>query len=178
MVAEPLGGHVLIRSQRHTGLGQSGVGVGAGNAEIQKVSEIIAGDQDVLRLHVAVRDAAGVRGVQRGSDLTHDGHRTWRTHRPAPFQDGGQVGAVDQAHVQIELPVDLAVIVNGHDVRLGQPAGCTGLALHPGTEQRVVRKVRRYQLERHHPALAGVLGLVDLPQPRHEIPFTAADSFD
>src|ERR1700722_15308208 len=52
-------------------------------------SEIIAGDQDVLRLYVAVRDAADVRGVQRGSDLTHDGHRAWRTHRPGPFQDGG-----------------------------------------------------------------------------------------
>ena len=47
---------------------------GAGDAEIHQIGEVVVGDQDVFRLDVAVRDAAGMRGVQRGGDLAHDGN--------------------------------------------------------------------------------------------------------
>ena len=33
------------------------------------------GDQDVFRLDIAMGHAGGMRGVQCGCDLAHDGHR-------------------------------------------------------------------------------------------------------
>ncbi len=162
IAGEPLGCHVLVGPHRHPGLGQPLVGAGAGNTEIHQVCEVVSGDQNVLRFHITVRHTAGMCGVQRRGDLSHDGHCPRWAHWPVAFQHAGQVGAVDQAHVQVKLAVDLAVVVDRHDVWLGQPSCGVGLALHPGAKRRVVGVLRRYQLEGYGPALAAVFGLVDL----------------
>ncbi|AUS50005.1 hypothetical protein CAB90_01052 [Mycobacterium tuberculosis] len=52
-----------------------------------------------------------------------------------------------------------------HDVWLGQPSRGVGLALHPCSKHRIVGVLRRDQLQRHHPVLAGVLGLINLAHP-------------
>ena len=104
----------------------------------------------------------GVRGVQRRTDLAHDRHRPRRGQRPVTLQHGGQVLAVDQAHVHVELTVDLAEVVNRYDVRFLQPPRGAGLALHPRAEHRIVGQRLRHQLQRHDPVPHRVLGLVDV----------------
>lgn len=76
------------------------VGGGAGDAEVDEVGEVVRGDQDVLRFDVAVHDAGGVGGIERGGDLGDDGDRAWRGQRAEAFQHAVQVGALDQAHLQ------------------------------------------------------------------------------
>ena len=46
-------------------LSEAFVGGRAGDAEIDQVGEVVAGDENVLRFDVAVHHPRGVRGIQR-----------------------------------------------------------------------------------------------------------------
>ncbi len=85
-----------------------------------------------------MRDAGGVRGVQCRRDLTDDRDRPFRRHGTAAAEHGAQVGSVDQPHVDVEVAVDLAVIMDRHDVRLLQPTRGSGFTLQPFPENRVM----------------------------------------
>ncbi|PQM46738.1 hypothetical protein C1Y40_03083 [Mycobacterium talmoniae] len=162
VAGEPFRGHVVVGPHRRPSLGQPRVGGRPGDAEIHQVGEVVAGDQDVFRFYIAMGHAGGVRGVQRLADLAHDSHRPGRGQRSGSLQQRRQIGAVDQPHIQIQQPTDLAVIVDRHHMRLGQPSRRVGLPLHPRPKHRVPGELLGDQLQRHHPALAGVLGLIDL----------------
>ena len=82
--------------------------------------------------------------------------------RPVTAQDAGHVRAVDEAHVDVELPIDPAEVVNRRHVRFLQPSGGAGLALHARAEDRVVGRRLGHQLQRDDPLAHGVLGLVDV----------------
>ena len=69
-----------------------------------------------------------------------------------------QVAAVDQPHVDIEAAVDLAVIVDGDDVRVVQPGGGVRLPAEPLGEAGVLGQVRRKHLDRHDSVGRGVVG--------------------
>ena len=103
-----------------------------------------------------------MRGVERRSDLAHDRHRPRRRHRPKALEHLAQVGAVDHPHVDVEQPVDLAVVVDRHHVRFLQSARGMRLALQPLAKHRVVRRRLGQQLQSDDAVLDGVLGLVDL----------------
>ncbi|CAM4336994.1 hypothetical protein MYBA111488_14105 [Mycobacterium basiliense] len=68
----------------------------------------------------------------------HQRHRPRRCHRPESFQQHRQVGALDEAHVQVQLPIDFPVIVDGHHVWFLQSARVTGFALHPHAKHGIV----------------------------------------
>ena len=53
-------------------LGHARLAAAVGDAEVDEVGEVVGGEQHVLRLDVAVHEAVGVRGVQRGGDLADD----------------------------------------------------------------------------------------------------------
>ena len=162
---EPFGRHVGVGAHRRAQFGQLLVTGGVGDAEVHQIGEVVAIEQDVLGLDVAVHDATLVRGVEGGGDLAHDGHRPRGHHRPEVLQDLAKIGAVDHAHVDEEHAVDLAVVVDRYDVRFLQPPGRMRLALQPLAEHRVVRRALRQQLQRDDAILDGVLGLVDLAHP-------------
>ncbi|CFE36875.1 Uncharacterised protein [Mycobacterium tuberculosis] len=86
IAGEPLRGHVVVGSHGGPGLGQPRVGGGTGNTEIDQIGEVARGDQNVFRFYVAVRYAVGMRGIQSGGDLAHDGHSSGRGQRTILFQ--------------------------------------------------------------------------------------------
>ncbi len=165
VIAESFRGHVVPRAHRHPGLGQMLVGDRCGDAEIDEVGEIVAGEQDVLGFDVAVHHPGGVGGIQGRGDLTHDGHRPGRRQGAATLQQRADIGALDHPHVDEQLAVDFAVVVDGHHVGFLQPPGGVGLALHPLAKHGILGYLCRHQLERHHPVLDRVVGLVDLAHP-------------
>lgn len=164
-VGKPFGRHVFPGADRGAQLGEFLVGGGAGDAEVDEVGEVVGGDQDVLRFDVAVHDAGGVRGIERGGDLGDDGDRAWRGQRPEAFQHAVQVGALDQAHLQKDLAVDFAVVVHGHHMGFLQTSGGAGLAFHPLAEDGVSAEAFGEKFDRHGPLFDGVFGLVDLTHP-------------
>ena len=54
---------------------QPGVAPGFGDAEVDQVGEVGRGDDDVVRLDVAMHQPLGMCRIERGADLTDDGHR-------------------------------------------------------------------------------------------------------
>ena len=88
--AEPLGGHVGPGADGRAGAGQPGFPGGAGDAEVDEIGEVVFGDQDVGRLHIAVHQPDPVRGVQRRGDLLDDAHRARRA--PAGRRQGALAG--------------------------------------------------------------------------------------
>ena len=153
--------HVVEGAHVVAGVGQlrDVVGERARDAEVGEVGGAVPVEQDVGRLDVAVQHAGRVRGVQCARHLGEDLDRARRGQRPVG-QHALEVRPVDEGHVQVRAAVDLAVRVDGHDVRLGKAGDEAGLPPEPREELRL--GVPRQALERDVPVVAGVVGAVDL----------------
>ena len=110
---------------------------------------------------VAVDQSGGVGGVQCAGDLGDDVDYPARGQRSA-VQDGREVGSFDQAHVDVELSVDLAEVVDGDDVGFVQSRGERGLGAESGLEHGVGCQRGGQSLEGDEAIMAGVKGPVDL----------------
>ena len=62
-----------------------------------------------------------------------------------------EIDAIDQAHVEVRLAVDLAVVMDRDDVRVAQAGGKLGLAQEPALEVEVAGQPGWEALERHAP---------------------------
>jgi hypothetical protein len=108
-----------------------------------------------------VDQAVVVGGVEGVGDLADQVDRAAGVHRPV-LQGLAQVGAVDQAHVDVEPAVDLAEVVDRDDVGLAQPGRDAGLAAEPAGVLRVVGQDLREELDGDVALVAGVVREVDL----------------
>ncbi len=135
--------------------------MGLSDTEVQQVGEVARGDDDVLRLDVAMDQPASMCGIQCRRDLLDDGYGPARLERTGA-DEVVQGVATDQAHVDVEVAVDLAPIVDRHDVGLLQSCRRPRLTEEPGAELLVVGKLRAQDLQRDGPALVGVDSLVYL----------------
>jgi hypothetical protein len=139
-------------------------GQGLHEAEVGEVGVLLvalAGEQDVARLDVAVDEAAAVRRVERGGDLADDGHRAARLERALAADRVQEVGAVDEAHGDVELAVDLARLVDRDHVRVVDRGRQHRLALKALAELAVAREVLGDQLQRHRPLEGDLRGPID-----------------
>jgi hypothetical protein len=162
VAGEPFRSHVGVSAHRGAEFGELLVGGGVRDAEIDQVREIVAGDDDVLGFDVTVHDPALVRRIKSRGDLLHDRHRASRRQRPVRLEHLAKVFAVDHAHVDVQQTVDLAVVVDRHDMGFLQAAGGMRFALQSLAEHRIVGRRLRQQLQRDDAVLDRVLGLVDL----------------
>src|SRR5690606_36838420 len=144
---EPLGGHVGPGADGQAGGGDRGLTEGAGDAEIDEIGPAVWADQDVGGLDVAVHQARRVRGVQGGRDLGEDVQGGVRVERAVLGQPRGQVGALDEFHVDEQPSVDGAVRVDGGDVRIAQGGGEDGLTFEAGAIALVGGQFGGQQLE-------------------------------
>ncbi len=106
-----------------------------GNAEVDQIGEVVFADQHVGRFDVAVHQSRHVCRVQRRSDLLDDPHRPGAVQRPI-IEQGLQVAAVDQPHRHVQPPVDLANVMNRHDVRIVEARSGAGFAAEPLSNNR------------------------------------------
>ena len=113
---------------------------------------MVARDEDVRRLDVAVHEPRGVRGVERVGDLG-DHARGARGVEPALApEDPVQVRARHVAHDEVEVAVLLAGRVDRDDVRMVDRRGEAGLALEALPQLGVRRAVGGDELERDRAA--------------------------
>jgi hypothetical protein len=117
-------------------------------------------EEDVPRLHVAVHQPLGVRGVERVRHLPDDRKRAPHRQRAVPAQRLAEV-AGHVPHGDEERAVRLACVVDRDDGRMVQRGGEPRLAHEPLPEGFVVRELRREDLEGHADAEPRVLGPVD-----------------
>ena len=123
----------------------------------------MVGDQDVGRFDVPVDQAGFVRGIQRGRDLLDNRYRQRRFQRLAAVaEDRAEVATLDQPHVQVEAVVDLAEIVDRHNVRFVDARRGLRLAPEAMLEGDVLGQVRWQHLERDDAVGLGVVRPVNL----------------
>jgi hypothetical protein len=95
--------------------------------------------QDVARLHVAVHQATGMRGVQRSGDLGHDGDGALHIEPAGLFQDGAQIRSRHVAHGDEEHPAFFAGLIDRNDVRVVDRSCQMGLTDESVTEPLISR---------------------------------------
>jgi len=133
-----------------------------GDAEVDPVDEVAGRDQDVRRLDVPVHETVGMGGVQRLGDLPDEVHRARRFQRTTLLEDPADLGAVDQAHVDVQPVLDLAEVVDRDDVRFPKPRRDVRLTPEAPLVLLVVAEDLRQELEGHVPPPADVLRPVHL----------------
>ena len=111
------------------------VGVGAGVVAAVRDAEVgderAAGarlEQDVVRLHVAMDDAASVRVRERPRDLAQHARRVGRRERPARAEPLAERLALDVAHDEEDEAAGLADAMDRDDVRMREAGGRARLA--------------------------------------------------
>ncbi len=164
-VAHPcrlLGAHVTGRAQRHTGASEVGA---ARRRDCLRYAEVgyervALGEQDVLRLYVAVQHAAPVRVGERIGYACGDGHRTARFEYPLPVEQSAQRLAVDVRHHVVEEIARLTGVVQRHYVRMGEPRGDLDLLEEPFRADRG-RELRVQHLDGHVAVVLAVVGKID-----------------
>ena len=135
-----------------------------GEAEVGEVGAL-AFDQDVVRLHVAVDDPGRVGGVERLGDLAEQRRRPRRRQRALAVDQPAQVAALDQAHRDDQLAVDLARVVDRDRRRVVEPRRQPRLAQEALPERGIARELAGDHLQRHRPVEAEVGGTVDDAHP-------------
>ncbi len=163
--ADLLGGDVVGGAERAAGA-ERGCRVAevAAQPEVGKIDMPVLVEQHVRRLHVAMHETTGVSGVERARDLLHDPNGPGRLERPAAQHDL-QVAAHDEAHHDVELPVDLARVVDRHHVRMLQRRSHPRLRQKPLPKRDVLGEMRRQQLQRHIPVEREIMGPIDHTHP-------------
>jgi hypothetical protein len=99
-----------------------------------------------------------VRDVERVGDLLNQYQGPGRLERTLLGQHLPEILAGDQRHGHVEAVVDLAVVVDGHDVRVGQLGRERGFPAEPGGVVVVGAQPRPEDLDRHLAVLLGVVG--------------------
>src|SRR5204863_2473761 len=88
-------------------------------AEIGEIGVTAFVDEDVRRLDVAVHESALVRSIEGVGNWLQQVERALGRERAAGFgEEPLQVSSVHEAHRDVELPADLACLVDRNDRRM------------------------------------------------------------
>ena len=148
--------HVARRANGKSGLGElRAVIQGLGDAKVRQHRRAIRAEQNVRRLHIAVYQALGVGITQRRGDLADIRQPLLRRQARGDALLERAIGQVFHGHV-VQL-TDIADVMDGHGVRVGQARQGLAFAQEALAETRVGRQRRRHDLQRHL-ALQGTLG--------------------
>ena len=120
--------------------------------------------QHVLWLNVTMHDALLMCELKRVTNPRHDGERLLGFH-PAFAHHLPQRQAVHEFHEQIEKPVGLAEIVNGHNVRMIQSRERLGFAQKAFSEPRLSLLLRRQDFQGDNAVQLWLAGLVNHAHP-------------
>ncbi len=154
------GGHVCPRSGGAALGGQFGAGTVLGQAEIDQVDESLIGHQGVGWFNVPVHQPMGVGGIQSGCDLFDHSNGSRRSHGTVALERDLEVNPVDDRHYQVQLAVNFAGVVDGDDVRVGQPSRDESFPAEPRAKTRLVGPIGRQDFDRHVASHNGVVRLI------------------
>src|SRR5262249_25879063 len=106
-------------------------GLDARNAEISHLDPAIGHDEDVGGLDVPVPDAAVVRVLKCVKKLRQDADNLPDTERHLLLEALSQAPAFDVLHRDIGIGILFAILVDGDDAWMGEPARSLSLDAKP-----------------------------------------------
>ena len=119
----------------------------------------LPGEQDILRLDVAVHDPLGMGVAQRGGDLPADPQRVREVELPLPGHPGPERLALDVGHGVVGQPVGGARVEQRQDVGVLEPGGDLDFAEEALRPQRLGQGGMQH-LERDRARVPKILGQV------------------
>jgi hypothetical protein len=135
---------------------------GARDSEVGDLQLAVLVQQQVRRLHVAVHDAGGVRGVERRRGLREPGERAAGRLRALRGEPVGERAAGEELHHDVRPALVLADVEDrGRARRVRQPCGGERLVREAAADPGVVRVRIGEHLHRDHTLEHRVLGAVD-----------------
>ncbi len=130
------GAHVVGRSEHHAGAGTSEADApdGLGDAEVEDLDDLgfpllIGAHVDVVRLHVAVDDAAFVGADERARNLGDDGRDGGWGEAAVAVEPGAEVFAFEQLHGDVRDFLPDAEVEDLNDVGGAQGGRSAGFSL-------------------------------------------------
>src|SRR6266480_186939 len=141
--------HVMWRADGHPGARELAARRRLRDAEIGDDGQPVLVEHDVVRLDVAVHDAAFVRVGQGARHLHQDLPDLRRGERAARGQHGRQRLAAQELHHEIDHAAGLADAIDRDDARVLELGGRLGFPLEPLDELLVEREGERQDLDRH-----------------------------
>jgi len=162
-----LGGGVGDGEQRAAGAGEDAAGfLGGDDAEVGDLglpAGGVAGEEDVLRLDVAVNHAAGVRGGKTGGDLAGEVQRQRHIEGLRRIaEEGAEVGAVYELHGEEETAVfggfEVAAV---HNIRMANLAEGADFAQEAGGKGSILAQLGGEKFQGAGLVHEGVLGEID-----------------
>ena len=157
--AKLLGRHVGGRAVADLGAGEL-VGDG-GEAEVHDDEVAALVHHDVLRLEVAVDDAAVVRGGESGAELARGLQRLVAGQPADAREQRGEIFAVHVFHRDERRAVYLADVEHAADVGMRNQAGDADLAVEALEQPRIARRLFGEELERDRLPEREIGGAVD-----------------
>ena len=133
--------------------------------EVHHLDDAVAPDHDVLRLDVAVDDAAAVRRGKRRGDLGADVHEFAHRQRAARGETLAQRHAVHELRRDEVDRARLPDLVDRDDVRMVERRGGARFLLEAAAEIGVVVQRRRQHFQRDVATEHGVGRAVDIAHP-------------
>ena len=148
--------------QPHVGLGERERDPEVGNERPPPTRRCrrVPGEEDVLRLDVAVNDAACVRIAERLGHVASDAHRLVDRQVAIALEAVPQRLALDVRHREVEQAVRLARVVDGHDPGVGELRHRLDLAVEALCSHGD-RDLGAQHLERDEAVVLEVVGEVD-----------------
>ena len=138
---------------------------GPGEAEVGDLDPAVLGDQDVLRLDVAMDVAGAVRGGQGLQDGIDDGQGLGRRQGAVGAQDVADRVPGHVLHDQVGDSGVVALVVDGHRVGAVQPCRGPCLALESVDEARIRGERRVHDLDGHRAVQPKIRPPVDRGHP-------------
>src|SRR6266705_2999926 len=94
--------------------------------EVHDLRTAVFSDADVRWLDVAVNDAALVGERQTGKNVDDDVELRLQRKRLARLQQPFQIDSIDELHSDEQMPIDIAEVEDGDDVRMLERCGGLG----------------------------------------------------
>ena len=136
-----------------------------GQAEVQDLDLAALVQADILGLDVTMDDPAGVGGIERVGDLNGDRHDAGNLQRSL-LHEVTQRLAFHELHGDERQSVfGLADVVHDADVRMIERRSGFGLGQEPLPAVRIVRQIRRQELDRRLPVETCVFRQEHFPHP-------------
>jgi hypothetical protein len=110
-----------------------------------------------------VDKVVSVRGIQGLGDLTDKIHSPLRRDLTVRFEQRADIGTVHQAHVDEELAIDFAEVMNGNDVRIPQSRSDVRFTPESLEVLLVTRQGFGQELEGDVPVTVCVVRLINFP---------------
>ena len=156
---DELGGDVADGADE--GLRRRRRGDGAGEPEIGELDLAVGAEQDVVGFEVAVDDARGVDRLEGGEDRVEDDDRLPRGERSAVLELPAQRHRGQVLHDEVDDVAVARLIVDGHEVGVGEATGVDRLPAEPLDERLIGDEVLVHDLDRDLAVEAQVGSAVD-----------------